>query len=409
MGVISPIGIGVEAYVASMREGRSGVGPLTRLAEYELPVPFGGEVKDFDAKQYVTPRKSIKVMCHEIQMAFSAGVLAMQQAGVEKGTVPPDRIGVVLGSEMHYVQVDELKDAIRGCVVNGEFCFDLWGEKMSQMYPLWMLKYLPNMAACHIGIALDARGPTNSHVLGDVSSLHALMEAAAVIQRGHADVMITGGIGSRIDITPIMYRGDANLSHRLDDPAAACRPFDRDRDGIVNGEGAGMFVVESRQHAEARGAKILATVEGQSCSVHSLSDPTPNTGRAIRMTISQALERSGITADDIGHVNANGLSTVSNDMIEATAIHELLGDVPVTAPKSYFGDLGAGTAAVEMVASVQTLNDGLIPATLNYETPDPKCPINVVHGQPLTTTKSHALVLSQSTMGQAAAVVLGKA
>ena len=408
LGVVSPIGIGKDAYWKSMLEGRSGIGPLAVAVGSDLPVKFGGEIKDFDGKQFVKPRKSLKVMCREIQTGYAAAVLALQEAGVSAGKVNPDRFGVVLGSEMFYCDLDELADAYRKCVVDGQLRPDMWGAgAMSDLYPLWMLKYLPNMVACHIAITEDARGPNNTITLDEVSSLLAVIESVCYIQRGAADVMIAGGQGSRVNLTRIMYRGDEYWSHRNDEPTRACRPFDAQRDGTVIGEGAGAFVLESRRHAEARGANILARVLGFGRSFDFLPGRHVAGTNGFRRAIEGALASAGLGPADIGHVNAHGSGIVEGDRFEAQAIRSCLGDVPVTAPKSYFGCSGAGTGAVEMAASVLAIATGTLPATLNYEYPDPACPVNVVHGQPLPVGKRTALVLNQSETGQTAAVVLG--
>jgi 3-oxoacyl-[acyl-carrier-protein] synthase II len=408
LGVVSPIGIGKDAYWKSMLEGRSGVGPLTVAVGSDLPVKIGGEIKGFDAKQFVKPRKSLKVMCREIQTGYAAAMLALQDAGVSAGKVDPDRFGVVLGSEMFYCDLDELADAYRKCVVDGQLRPDLWGAgAMSDLYPLWMLKYLPNMVACHIAITEDARGPNNTITLDEVSSLLAVIESVCYIQRGAADVMIAGGQGSRVNLTRIMYRGDEYWSHRNDEPARACRPFDAQRDGTVIGEGAGAFILESRRHAAARGANILARVLGFGRSFDRVPGHHAVGTDGFRRAIEGALTSAGLGAADIGHVNAHGSGMIEGDRFEAQAIRSCLGDVPVTAPKSYFGCLGAGTGAVEMAASVLAIATGLLPATLNYEFPDPACPVNVVRGQPLPVGKRTAVVLNQSETGQTAAVVLG--
>jgi 3-oxoacyl-[acyl-carrier-protein] synthase II len=262
------------------------------------------------------------------------------------------------------------------------------------------------MAACHIGIGYDARGPNNTIVQGEASSLLALVECVSVIQRGQADVMLTGGTGSRLNITPMLYRGDSNLSHRGDDPAGASRPYDRDRDGMVNGEGAAAFVLESRAHAESRGAEVLCRIPGHARSFEAPANGRPRPGSARERVIQLALGQSQIDVTDVGHVNAEGISTIEDDAAEAAVIARVLGQTPVTAPKSYFGNLGGGTGAVEMVASILGLVEGQIPPTLNYSVPDPSCPINVVHGQPQTTDRGTALVLSRSSTGQVVAVVL---
>jgi len=407
VGLASPIGIGKKEFSASLREGRSGVRPITLFETRNLPVRFGAEVRDFQAKQYVKPRKSLKVMGREIQLAFAAASLAIEDADLERAAVNPERLGAVFGTEMMCSEFADLEDVYRSCIVDGEFCFDLWGNRaMSHIFPLWMLKYLPNMAACHIGIAHDARGPNNSIAQGEVSSLLAISEGVSIIQRGQADAMIVGGTGSRANLPDMLWRGDEHLSHRSEDPAAASRPFDAARDGTVNGEGAGAFVIENQAHAQARGAAVFARVLGFSSRFEPTLNGRPTRGSAIRDAVEQALRASGLEAADVGHVNAHGLSTIEEDVIEAGAIRQALGDVPVTAPKSFFGNLGAGGGAVETAASVASFAEGKVPVTLNYEQPDPQCPVNVVHGEPLETDRQIAVLLNQSRTGQAAAVVL---
>lgn len=405
VGVVSPVGIGREDFWTSVRAGHSGVAPIARLENGPMPVSFGAELKDFDPKLYVRPRKALKVMCREIQVAFAAADLAVKDAGLDANQPDPDRMGALFGSEMLYGDIQDTVDLFAKCLRDHQFDFEQFGRNFpSQMFPLWMLKNLPNMAACHIAIAHDARGPNNTIVLGDVSSLVALIEAMQVIQRDAADVMIVGGMGTRIELTGWIYRADLKLSHRSDHPQAASRPFDADRDGMVNGEGAAALILESRAHAEQRGANILSTIRGWG---NSMATEQVGLDVAIRRSIEQALQSADANLADLSHVNAHGLSSVEHDVAEASAIHQAVGDIPVTALKSLFGNLGAGGGAVELVGSVLALHDQLVPRTLNYETPDPSCPVAVVKDEPLARTQPLALKLSQSATGQAAAVVIG--
>jgi 3-oxoacyl-[acyl-carrier-protein] synthase II len=412
LGVVSPIGIGSEAFAASLRAGRSGVRPISLFDASGFPVRIGAEVVDFEPKAYVRPRKSLKVMSREIQFGFAAADMAMTAAGLQQGQAEPDRFGVVFAAEMIYCALDEMEAVYRRCMPEGKFDFGRWGEAMmSEMFPLWMLRNLPNMVACQIAIVHDARGPNNTINLSDVSSLVAIIEAVRVIQRDAADIMIAGGVGARVNPTSMSYRGDGDLSHRNEEPAAASRPFDADRDGLVHGEGAAAFIVESREHAQKRGAPILARVLSYASAHEPLGgNPVirlePLTGSAIRHVLRESLSRAGMNPNDVGHVNAHGLSTITDDRYEAQAIRAVLGDVPVTAPKSFFGHLGAGCGAMELAASIVGLNSGEIPMTLNYEQPDQECPIKVVHGEPLTSNKRAALKLSSSRLGHAAAMIV---
>jgi len=408
LGVVSPIGIGSEPFWQRLMAGTSGVGQLNTAAVASLPVRIGGAIPDFKPQEFIRPLKSLKVMCRDIQLAVASAHLAATDAKLA-GNVAPERLGVLFGADMMFCPPEEVAAAFRACLREGHFDFSRWGDHaISEFFPLWMLRYLPNMPACHVGIAHDARGPNNSIVLGEVSSLLAIAEAAAIIRRGHADVMIAGGTGARLNPTMCVRNLVHEVSHRNDDPAGASRPFDRDRDGCVHGEGSASLILESRAHAEARGAPILARLlaETRACEPHHPGQPV--TGTALRHVMARALELAELPCNDLGHVNAHGISGRREDAVEAQAIAEVVGDVPVTAPKSYFGDLGAGSGAVELAASVLGLVHGLVPPTLNYETPDPDCPVNVVHGEPLAGRPATALVLNQAAMGQAAAVVVGR-
>jgi 3-oxoacyl-[acyl-carrier-protein] synthase II len=217
--------------------------------------------------------------------------------------------------------------------------------------------------------------------------------------------MIAGGTGSRLNLTACLFRGDSNLSHRADAPEKASRPFDADRDGMVNGEGAGAVILESRAHAEARGATILAHMVGAGQSCEPRLDGRPASGDALQRSIMRALSDAAMSPADIGHYNAHGLATIDDDRLEAKVVQECLGNVPVTAIKSYFGNLGAGGGMCELVASVLALVHGEIPRTLNYERPDPECPVQVVQ-EPQPVDRPTAMIANQSGTGQAAAVIL---
>lgn len=407
VGMVSPIGIGRQSFWESIRGRRSGIRPLS-FDHSSLPIHFGGEVRDFDAKEYVRPRKSLKVMSREIQFAVTAAELAMTDAGLPPGTVDPDRLGVVYGADMIYCEPEELVEAYRGAMPEGTFDFSRWGtDAMPRMYPLWMLKYLPNMPACHVAIANDARGPCNSTVLGDASSLAAIAEGFQVIKRGMADCMIVGGTANRLHPTPLVFRSNQWYSHWDGAPEEAARPFDAARSGQVPGEGAAALILESLDHARARGATILARVVAAATRHEPVIDEVPPRGTAIAASIRAALDAAGLQPADIGHVNAHGFGSIPHDRSEAQAIGTTLGDVPVTAPKSYFGNLGAASGAVEMIASVIGLANGEIPPTLNYDRADSECPVNVVR-ESRSVEKPAALLLNQATTGQAVAIVIAR-
>lgn len=408
VGVVSPIGIGCDRFWESLVAGRSGVVPITSFDTTGLPVAFGGEIRDFDPKLYVRPRKSLKVMSRDIQIGFTAADLAIIDASLVAGAVAPDRFGVVFGGDMIYTDLADVESTYRYCSEDGSFRFEKWADAFAQeLYPLWLLKQLPNMIASHIAIAHDARGPNNTIVSAEVSSLLAIAEAASVIRRGWADVMIAGGAGSRLHPGALVARGESIVSHRSADCARASRPFDRDRDGMVNGEGAAAFVLESYEHAMARGGRVRARLVGEAGRYEPRPGRTaPLTGESLRAAIRGSLRAAGLDAADVSHVNAHGLGTVAEDRYEAAVIRSELGDVPVTAPKSFFGHLGAGSGAVELAASVLGMAHGLIPPTINYETPDPECPVNVVHGKPAAMPAGATIAVNVARPGQAAAVAI---
>lgn len=410
VGVVSPVGIGRQLFWDALCAGHSGVGPIKSVASGSLPVKIAGEVKDFDARAYVKQRKSLKVMSRDAQLGVAASVLAARDAGIEDGLIDPERFGVILGADRICSPIEESEGPYRSCIENGNFDFGRWPTAgMAAAFPLGFLKVLPNMIASHISIAHDARGPNNTIHHADVSALLAVAEAVRVIQRGVADVMLAGGASSQMTPYDWVYHcSTRQLSHRHDHPAEVMRPFDARRDGEVCGEGAGMVILENRQHAEARGATILARV--LSCA--SASEPRNGQmleGAGLERAVRRALTEAGLAAGQIGHINAHGLSTVVDDAIEARVLHACLPDVPVTAPKSYFGNLGAAGGAVELAASVLALRERRVPATLNYQQPDPNCPVAVISGRPLVGAPPAALAINWTRIGQAAALIIAGA
>lgn len=406
VGVVSPIGIGAPAFWDALCQGKSGV---RRLPEYDkngVPVCLGAPVADFDPKTYVRPRKSLKVMSHDIQLGVAAAGLAWDEAKLD-GAIDPERLGVIFGADLIQMDPVEIGAPVRACLREGKFDFSLWGTKaLAEFFPLWMLKYLPNMPACHVTILANAQGPNNTITLGDVSSLTAVAEAADVIRRGWADAMLAGGAFSRVHPTFYIRSFNSQESRRSGDPARACRPFDRERDGLVNAEGAAALLLERREHAEARRAPILARLLASGSAYEPVAPGRAARGRAIRHAIAEALRKSHLLPADVGFVEAHGASTTHDDRIEAQAIRDVLGDVPVTALKSYFGHAGAAGGAMELAGAVLSLAHGRIVPTLNYEQPDPECPINVVRGSAALATKPVALKISHSPRGQAVALVL---
>ena len=411
LGVLSPIGIELNSFWEALIEGKSGVSYLSSIQTQLERRPIGSEVPDFHPKDFIKPKKNIKIMSRDIQMGVVSAILACQNANLsfEEGerSVDPERLGCIFGCDLIGLELDLLKDAFRKGIVNGKYDFSTWGPaSMESVMPLWMLKYLPNLVASNIAISLDARGPNNTPTLDRGSSLAAFMEACRIIERGAADVMIAGGSGNKINPTILSRSSAYDLAPWSETPDQDPRPFDENRRGTIIGEGAASFVLESKEFALARGAKPLAVVRGFAEAVK----PTATFGieqEAIESSIRLAMERAELKADDLGHVNANAIGLPS-DSKEAVAISNQLGDVPVFTVGGHFGNLGSGAGAVELAASILSLEKGVVPATRNCVDVAKDCPVNVVKGSPLSVQKSAFLKLNHANTGRSFAVVFEK-
>jgi 3-oxoacyl-[acyl-carrier-protein] synthase II len=420
IGVVSPIGIGIDAFWKSLQTGTSGVRPTTMFPCAPPQCQIAAEVPDFVPSQFTKTRdqkKALRVMCREIQLGFAAASLALDDAGIAEGAIEPERLGVEFGANLMLSPPEDLADAEAACKdpATHDFTYGQWGEVgLPRMFPLWLLKFLPNMPACHIGIAADARGPNNSITIDEASANLVIGESLRVIARGHADVMITGSTGTRVhsvkSIHAMMWDKLANFEG---DPSMACRPFDKMRSGQVVGEGAGVLILEDDTHARRRGAKIYGRILGAGCVCVCTLSGKGDTRRALAQAMRLALKDAGLKPEDIGHINAHGLSTLESDRLEAQAIYDVFGDlaakVPVTALKSYFGNCAAGCGALETAGSLAGLAHGVIPATLNYQHPDPECRLAVVSGAPRPVTNKTFLKINVTRMGQASAVVIAGA
>lgn len=407
LGVVSPLGIGREVVWDRLRAGQSGVRRIPWLADAGFPAPIGGVVEGFDPRAYVPNRKSLKVMARDAQLAVAAALLACRDAGIP-GAVDPDRLGVILGADRISNTLETCEPTYRACYSAGRFDYRRWGaEGLAATFPLTFLMVLPNMAASHVSIALDARGPSNTVHHGDVSGLLALIEAARILQRGTADVMVAGGTSSQL--TPFDWARHwamGRLSRPQGEPATAMRPFDASRDGEVRGEGAAAVVLETAAHAEARRARILARVLAWSSAFFpppSGRPADPGLARAVR----QALHHARLQPGHIGFISAQGTATVEDDAREAHALAEALPGVAVTAFKSYLGNLGAAAGTVETVLAVLALENRCVPATRNFSQPDPHCPV-AVSNTPRCLAHSAAVLVGRTSAGQSAAVILAR-
>jgi 3-oxoacyl-[acyl-carrier-protein] synthase II len=307
---------------------------------------------------------------------------------------------------------EDFTSGIQRCIgPDGKFDFNRWAlEGMPQLTPLWLLKYLPNMPASHVAIYNDMRGPNNSITLREASSNLSVGEACRTIQRGHADLMVAGATGTRVHPMKMVHVvSQEEVAGNGAEPTRASRPFDLHRTGMVVGEGAGAVVLEELAAAVARGAKIYGEVIGTSSSSVADRHRVAHRRQALVNAMKGALRDADVSPKDVGHIHAHGLSTRSSDVEEASAIQEIFGDVPVpvTAAKSYFGNLGAGSGLVELIASLLAMEHGELFPVQNYETPDPQCRLKIVTTKGTSPGKMF-LNINVTPQGQAAAVLVRK-
>jgi 3-oxoacyl-[acyl-carrier-protein] synthase II len=328
----------------------------------------------------------------------------MTDAGLKKGSIDPPRFGIEFACLMIATTVDDVVGASHASVHDGDVDFGLWGTKgLDLVPPLWMLKYLPNMPACHTSIFFDAQGPNNTMTASEHAGLTAFGEAFRILHRNKADFFLVGGVEGKVN--PVSFTRHnlfSKFTRNNDDPAGAVRPFDKTRDGTTFGEGAAVFGVEDLGHAQARGAKIYAEAVGYASGFDKAKE-----GAVLADVIRRALADAKAKPADVDHVNAAAAGDPELDAWEARAIHAVFGkDTPVFAPKGHLGNCGAGSGIIELAASVLALKHGVLPGTLNYTTPDPACPVWVHTGPPRPVTKPYAVKVAYTDMGQCAAVVL---
>jgi 3-oxoacyl-[acyl-carrier-protein] synthase II len=422
VGLISPLGSTKEALWEALSQARSAVAPLVVAEAETLQVRVAAEARQFtsdiddfgplEKEQKKQIRKALRVMCRECQMGVAVAQLALTDAGLPLGKTEPDRTGISYGTDYMLSLPDEFNEGIRQCVNgDGRFEFPRWGgEGLPKMSPLWLLKYLPNMPASHVAIFNDLRGPSNSLTLREAGSNLAVGEAFQIIRRGHADMMVCGATGTRLHTMKLMHTvTQEEVAAGNGDPTKVSRPFDRDRSGMVLGEGAGAIVIEELDHAVARGATIYGEIVAASSRAAASPRLVARRKVALANVLRALLQESGCRPEEIDHLHAHGLSTRSCDAEEAQAIAEVFGDraakLPVVAAKSYFGNLGAGSGMVELIASLMAMRAGTLFPTLNYETPDAECPIHVVRDHS-TPAGKRFINLNVTPQGQASGLLV---
>lgn len=370
MGAITPVGNDVATTWRALLDAKSGAAPITHFDASNFPVRFACEVKGFDALQYME-KKEAKRADQFTQYAVAAAWQAMTHAGLaERNGYDPDRIGVIIGSGIGGLKIFEEQH-------------DVYRQRgPGKISPFFIPMFISDIAAGVVSMQFNAKGPNYATVSACATSAHAIGDAYRTIQYGDADVMITGG--AEATVTPMAIGGFANmkaLSERNDSPDTASRPFDATRDGFVMGEGSGIVILEELEHARARGAKIYAEIVGYGATgdAYHLTAPAPN-GEGAQRAMKRALNDAGLNPADIQYINAHGTSTPANDLNETAAIKAVFGNaaktVNVSSTKSATGHMLGAAGAVEFVISTLVVGEGIIPPTINYQTPDPECDLN---------------------------------
>jgi 3-oxoacyl-[acyl-carrier-protein] synthase II len=401
MGCISPVGNSAKETWDALLAGKSGAGMITLFDASKHKTRFAAEVKGFDAAAVFGVREARR-MDRYTQFAIVATQEALEQSGLKIDDTNRDRIGIVIGTGI---------GGIGTIMDQAEVMRERGVDRVSPfLIPMMIADSAPGMLAIRVGV----RGPNMAIATACASGNNAIGDAMETIRRGSADVMIAGGAeGALVSFAMAGMNVMGALSTRNDDPLTASRPFDKNRDGFLMGEGAGILILEELEHAKARGANILCELTGYGTSddAYHISAPAENgAGAAISMKL--ALENANLTIDDIGYINAHGTSTQLNDKSETAAIKTVFGErayqVPISSTKSMTGHLLGASGAVEAVFSVMAIREGIIPPTINYQTPDPECDLDYVPNQPRKVFPKHVMSNSFGFGGHNATLVISR-
>ncbi|CAN5265575.1 beta-ketoacyl-ACP synthase II [soil metagenome] len=402
LGTVNPIGLGVDETWKQARAAVSGVGRITHFDPTEFATKIAGEVRGLDLDAYL-PRKEYRRMDRSAQFFWVATSQAMADAGLgyEEDDPAADRAGVVIGSGIGGIGTTQAE-------------IDVMRERgPGRVSPLAITKVISNMGAGLVSIDFHLYGPNNCTVTACAASANAIGDAAEIIRRDDADVMVAGGTEAAIcEFAVAGFSSAKAVSTRNDDPEGASRPFDADRDGFVMGEGAAVLIIEEYEHAKARGANVYAEIlgYGMSSDGYHITLPRPG-GAGAAKAMQRSLDNAGLAAADIDYINAHGTSTLANDVTETLAIKTVFGagasSVPISSTKSRTGHLLGGAGAVESLMCVLAIRDGVVPPTINYTTPDPECDLDYVPNEAREMTVRRAMTNSFGFGGHNVALIFG--
>lgn len=383
MGAITPLGLNVEEYWQGLKEGRSGVGFITLFDASLYPVKVAAEVKGFDPLNYMSHKRMDRAE-RVTQFAIAAARMAVEDAKLDMSAEKPDQVGVILATSGAMSKLIDLGESInkRGA---------------RAIHPLLIPRVAPSMVSAQVGLELGAKGPNTTLNSACASGSDSLGTAFNHILLGHAEVILAGGSEAIIDKFGIGSTGGVGALSRNPDPQKASRPFDKNRDGFIFAEGAGVLVMETLEHARARGARILAEIIGAGWSFDAYSETAPDAEQQA-VAMAAALRDASVMPQQIDYINAHGTATQLNDAAETKAIKKVFGrhayKIPVSSNKSMIGHVACAAGSVEAVAVVKTILEGIIPPTVNYETPDPACDLdyvpNVARSQPVNICLSNS-------------------
>ena len=415
IGCVTPVGNSVDAMWESLQEMRSGIGPITHFDASNFPTKFAAEIKSYDLADYVEDSSRFDLCGRNVRFAIGAAVQAVKDSGLGDGDVDPVRFGVYLGAGEGQQNFETFTNLVVDAQKDGEVDMERFAQLgLERMETKGEREQEPNMAAAHLASLFNAQGPNLNCLTACAASSQAIGEATALLRRGDVDVMISGGAHSMIH--PFGVTGFnllTALSTYNEAPQKASRPFDKNRDGFVLAEGAGMLILEELEHAKARGAHIYGEITGYGTTgdAYRITDIHPE-GRGATACIRMALKDAGLNTDQIDYVNAHGTSTSVNDRVETLAIKQSLGanarSTPVSSTKSMMGHLIAAAGSVEAIICLLTIRDGILPPTTNYETPDPDCDLDYIPNAPREGRVHRALSNSFGFGGQNVSLVFSE-